>query len=65
LTPAGHAPEHQPRVAREAFARADTETLHDARSKAFDESIGALDELQERGGTIGVFEVECDIAAAA
>ena len=65
LAPAGHASEHQPWVAREALTRANTETLHDARSKAFDDGISALDELQERGGTIGVFEVKCDIAAAA
>ena len=40
LPPAGHAPEHELRVAGEALVGADAEPFHHARAEPFDERIG-------------------------
>ena len=47
LAPAGHAPEHQPRVAGEALVGTDAEPLHHTRSEALDEPVGRGDQVEQ------------------
>ena len=65
LAPAGHPPEHQPRVAQQALVRPDAEALHHARTEALDQRVGALDEVEERRGAVGVLQIDGDVAPAA
>ena len=63
LAPAGHSPEDQLGVARQALVGADTEALHHAWPEAFDQRVGALHEVEQGGGPVGVLEVERDVAS--
>ena len=65
LAPPGHAPEHELRVAGQAHVGADAEALHHAGAEAFDERVGMLDEIEQRGDAVGVLQVERHVAAAA
>ena len=49
LAPAGHAAEHQLRVAGEALVGPDAEPFHDAGAEALDERVGRLDQIEQRG----------------
>jgi hypothetical protein len=65
LSPAGHAPVHEARIAPEADVRSEAEALHHARAEALDQGVGSLDESQRRGHALGVLEVEADAAPTA
>ena len=65
LTPAGHAAEDEPLVARQADIGAEPEAFHDAGPEALEERVGALDQLKRDLDAVGMLEVECDRASAA
>jgi hypothetical protein len=58
LAPAGHPPVHQPGVAGQRLFGADAEPFRDARPVALDQDVGALDQVQERGGALRGLEVQ-------
>ena len=60
LAPAGHAAEHQLRVAGQAHLGPDPEALHHAGPEALDDGVGRLDQLEQRLHTVGVLEVDPD-----
>ena len=58
LSPAGHPPVDQPRVAAVALLRADPEALSHSGPHALDEHVCALDEVQHHGDSRRVLEVQ-------
>jgi hypothetical protein len=65
LAPAGHTPVDEPWILCERLVRPEPEPLHHAGAKAFDQHIGARDEL-ERGLRAGSrLQIECHRALAA
>ena len=65
LTPTGHPTEHQLRVALATHVGSDSEPLHDAGTEPFDQRIGLLDEVEQCGDAVGMFEVDRDVAPTA
>ena len=62
LAPARHAPEHEPRIAREADVGTEAESLHHAGPEALDQRVGLLDEAQhhlDAGGTLEIHARRC------
>jgi hypothetical protein len=60
LSPAGHAPVDEFRVAGEAVVGTEAETFGDARAEALEEAVGALDQAQHRFHALRVLEVHGD-----
>ena len=65
LAPPGHAPVHEPRVAREAHVGPEPESLGDAGPVPLDERVGPLHQPQHGLDAVGVLEVDGDVAATA
>ena len=65
LSPAGHAPVDERRVPFEADIGTETQALHDAGSKTFDQYVVALDELEYRLHAAGILQVDGDAPASA
>ena len=65
LPPTSHSSEHKFFVSRKTNIWSNTESFHHAGSKSFDQSICALDKLQQRFNTIGLFQVDRDIFSSA
>ena len=60
LAPSGHSTEDEFRIALVTHIGADTESLHHARPKTFNQSVGSFDEVEKNRNTFRVFEVEGD-----
>ncbi len=60
LAPSGHATVDETRVARAALGRTDPEPLGDPRAEAFDEHVGAFDEVEHLGMLRRVLQVRVD-----
>ena len=65
LAPAGHAAEHQPRIARHHHVGPEAQPLHHAGAKAFDQRVGASEQVQYLRDCGLVLEVEFDDLSAA
>jgi hypothetical protein len=52
-------------VGASSNVRAQAELLHDARAKAFEEAVGALDQAQHELDAVGLLQVDADRAPAA
>ena len=65
LAPAGHAPVHELRVAREAHVGTEAEPLGHAGPEALEQRVGLLDEPQHELDAFGVLQVDADRAAPA
>ena len=60
LAPSGHSTEDEFRIALVTHIGADTESLHHARPKTFNQCVGSFDEVEKNRNTFRVFEVEGD-----
>ena len=58
-------PNTNSRVALQARVGPDAEALHHARPEALDEGIGRRHQIQQRGGPVGMLEIDGDVAPAA
>lgn len=58
LAPAGHPPVHEPRIAGQRGIGADPEAFGDTRPVALDQDVGALGQIEHRGGTALGLEVD-------
>ena len=65
LAPAGHAAEHETRIARHHNVRPEAEPLHHAGAKAFDQRIGASEQVEHLRDRGLVLQVELDHLPAA
>ncbi len=65
LTPAGHAPVHEPRVPGEARVGPDTEPVGDPGPEPFEERVGFADQTKDGLDPVGMLEVDADGAAVA
>jgi hypothetical protein len=58
LAPAGHPAVHQPRVARQALLRSDSEPFGDAGPEALNEDVGPFGQVQDLAGAVLGLEVD-------
>src|SRR3546814_12244247 len=65
LAVAGDPAIDQPRVALQADIGADAEPFGNPRPKAFDQHVGAIDQIEQDRDRTGLFEVEREAALAA
>ena len=65
LAPAGHAAEHQPRIARHHHIGSEAQPLHHAGAKAFDQRVGASEQVQHLRDRGLVLQIELDDFPAA
>ena len=63
LAPARHAPVNQARIVGHEHVRAETEPLHDARTKSLDQTVGRANQITDDRYALGRFQVDCDCAA--
>src|SRR5262249_45390018 len=60
LAPAGHTPENQPWIPRQAPVGTQSQPLHDAGPKTLDQCVGFFDQAHDCVNRLGFFEIECD-----
>ena len=57
LSPSGHASVDQPRIARQAFVRPESEPLHHAGAHRINQRVGVLDQTQNRFDTLRMLQI--------
>ncbi|MNT25299.1 hypothetical protein D3C72_1608130 [compost metagenome] len=65
LAPTGHAPVDQPRITFKADLRPQAKALHHAGAEAFDQHVGAVDQLQQHFSGAGFTRINRNAAASA
>jgi hypothetical protein len=58
LAPTRHAAEYQLAIAGQADFRSEAEPLHDPGTKALEQNVSAVDQLQHCFGGVGILQVD-------